>query len=253
MSRSVRGDRLDTASAFGCLGGMTALPPPDSTASAAPAPAPEGALSDRIVDTIRRAILRGMLVPGQHLTQTGLAQDYAISKVPVREALKQLHAEGLLRHDRNRGYFVARFSRSEAIELYTMRRWLESELLRTARWPDKAELRQLKGYFDTISKPLTPRNRDEWMGVLTRARAMMFGLSPHKTLLREAMRLWTLTDRFRALMPDDASVTGEKAMYDALAAKDRNALLNAYSTDRNRIEQLLDETFDMMPGYWSDS
>lgn len=228
---------------------MTSLALPDSASPEGASP--EGALSDRIVDIIRRAILRGKMVPGEHLTQTGLAEEYAISKVPVREALKQLHAEGLLQHDRNRGYFVARLSRPEALELYRMRRWLEGELLRSARWPDKAELKLLKGYFETISKPLTPRNREEWLDVLARTRTLMFGLSPHKTLLREATRLWMLTDRFRALMPDDASVTGEKAMYDALAAQDREALLEAYSSDRDRIEQLLEETFDMMPGYWS--
>jgi len=222
-----------------------------SHASIAASPAPEGALSDRIVDIIRRSILRGMMLPGQHLTQTGLAEDYAISKVPVREALKQLHAEGLLQHDRNRGYFVAKLSRSEAMELYRMRRWLEGELLRTARWPTKAELKRIKGCFDIISRPRTLANRENWMEALTQARELMFGLSPHKTLLREAMRLWTLTDRFRALLPDDASVTGEKAMYDALVAQDRDALLAAYEKDRDRIEQLLSEMFDMMPGYWA--
>jgi len=216
----------------------------------APAP-PKGALSDRIVDIIRRSILRGMMQPGEHLTQTGLAADYAISKVPVREALKQLHAEGLLQHDRNRGYFVAKLSRSEATQLYKMRRWLEGELLRSARWPTKPELKQLKDYFNIISRPVNAANRDEWHEALTHARALMFGLSPERTLLREAMRLWMLTDRFRSLMPDDASATGEKALYDALARQDREALLAAHSADRDRIEHLLDDLFDMMPGYWA--
>ncbi|MGE4430979.1 MAG: GntR family transcriptional regulator [Sphingobium sp.] len=220
--------------------------------SAPPAPpSPAGALSDRIVNVIRRAILRGMMVPGQHLTQTGLAEDYAISKVPVREALKQLHAEGLLQHDRNRGYFVAKLPRSEAVELYRIRRWLESELLRSARWPTGAELRRLRGYFEVISRPVNSANREERLEALGDARAMMFGLSPHKTLLREAMRLWTLTDRFRALLPGDASVTGEKAMHDALAMQDRDALLAAHAADRDRIEALLEKTFDLMPGHWS--
>jgi len=221
------------------------------TASIEPNDPPQGALSDRIVDVIRRAILRGRMVPGQHLTQTGLAEDYAISKVPVREALKQLHAEGLLQHDRNRGYFVARPSRSEAVELYRIRRWIEGELLRSARWPTKAELRQLKKDFDALARPLNASNREQWLEALNDSRQLMFGLSPHKTLLREAMRLWTLTDRFRALMPDDASATGERAMYDAFVAQDRDMLLAVHAADRDRIEKLLQEVFDTMPAYWS--
>lgn len=210
----------------------------------------DAAYSDRMVEVIRRSILRGMLQPGQHLTQSGLAEQYEVSKVPVREALKQLHAEGLLLHDRNRGYFVAKLSRSEAAELYLMRRWIETELLRSARWPTKAELKQLKGYLAMISRPVTPANRDAWTAALTEWRTLIFGLSPYKTLLREAMRLWTRTDRFRAFLPDEASETGEAAIYDALAAQDRDALLAAHSADRDRIEKLLEETLGSMPAYW---
>ena len=212
----------------------------------------EGALSDQMVELIRRAILRGVLQPGEHLTQTGLAEAYSVSKVPVREALKQLHAEGLLLHDRNRGYFVTRLSRSEARQLYKLRRWLESELLRTARWPNATELKRLKRYFDTLSKPVTAGQRQAWLDTLKAMRELIFGLSPEKILLREAMRLWSLTDRFRSLFPDEESVSGEQTMYDALAAKDRDALLAAHVADRDRIEQLLEETFETLPGYWVD-
>jgi DNA-binding GntR family transcriptional regulator len=209
----------------------------------------ESTLSDQLVGSIRRAILRGVIQPGEHLTQSGLAEEYAISKVPVREALKQLNAEGLLLHDRNRGYFVARLSRTEARQLYKLRRWLEVELLRSARWPTPAELKLLKGYFDTISKPLQQGQREAWLDALTSARELVFNLSPEKILLREAMRLWTLTDRFRSLFPDTESPTGERAMYDALAAQDRDGLLAAHAADRDRIENLLEEVFDMLPIY----
>lgn len=212
----------------------------------------ESTLSDQLVDSIRRAILRGVIQPGAHLTQSGLAEKYSISKVPVREALKQLNAEGLLLHDHNRGYFVARVSRAEARQLYKLRRWLEVELLRSARWPTPAELALLRGYFDTISKPLEQGQRESWLEALTAARTLVFSLSPEKILLREAMRLWTLTDRFRSLFPETQAPTGERAMYDALVARDRDALLAAHSADRDRIENLLEEVFDMLPIYSTD-
>ncbi|BAK66565.1 putative GntR family transcriptional regulator [Sphingobium sp. SYK-6] len=222
-----------------------------STASSISTAQPESALSDRMVQLIRRAIMRGGLQPGAHLSQTGLAEEYSVSKVPVREALKQLHAEGLLQHDRNRGYFVTRLSRGEARQLYKLRRWLEAELLRSARWPNATEIKKLKAYFEIISRPLSPGKREIWLEALTAARELIFSLSPEKILLREAMRLWTLTDRFRALLPDEESATGEKALYDALVMKDRDTLLAAHSADRDRIEHLLEEVFDSLPGYWT--
>jgi DNA-binding GntR family transcriptional regulator len=211
----------------------------------------EGPMSDRMVEVLRKAIQRGMLLPGEHLTQTGLAERHATSKVPVREALKQLHTEGLLQHDPNRGYFVAHLSRGEVRQLYKMRRWLESELLRSARWPNRTELKQIKGWFDTLSRPVNSGNREEWLAALSDVRATIFGLSPEKVLLREAMRLWVLTDRVRALLPDEASVTGEAGLYEALAARDRDALLAAHAADRDRIEGLLDELIETMPAYWA--
>ena len=209
-----------------------------------------GALSDQMVEKVRRAILRGMLYPGEHLSQSRLAEDFAVSKVPVREALKQLHAEGLLQHDRNRGYFVARPSRSEARQLYRMRRWLESELLRGARWPDAAELASLRELLAIVAEPLTAANREEWTDALARMRFMIFDLSPDKILLREARRLWTLTDRFRALLPSEQSASGEVSLVEAFARQDREGLLAAYDADRRRIESLLEETLDSLPAFW---
>lgn len=205
------------------------------------------ALSEKMLETIRNAILRGTLYPGEHLSQSNLAERHSVSKVPVREALKQLHTEGLLTHDRNRGYFVSRPSREEARQLYRMRRWLEAELLRTARWPDETELRTLHELQAVIEQPIAHDNREAWLDALSRLRFTIFGLSTEKTVLREAHRLWVLTDRFRALLPAHASPSGERALVDALAARDRDRLLKAHADDRDRIEALLEEALEQLP------
>jgi DNA-binding GntR family transcriptional regulator len=205
-----------------------------------------------MVDTIRSAILRGMLHPGEHLSQNRLAEQHSVSKVPVREALNRLSAEGLVQHDRNRGYFVARPSRSEARQLYRLRRWLESELLRTARWPDEKELANLRKLRDVVLSPVGENKREEWMAAVAEMRFLIFDLSSEKTLLREARRLWMLTDRFRALLPADKSLSGERVLIDALAARDRELLLKAYGEDRQRIEGLLEDALDSLPGLWTE-
>ena len=79
-----------------------------------------------VVDRLRTAIVSGQLQPGQALRQDALAEQYRLSKIPLREALNQLKAEGLVTFINNRGAMVSRLSAAEVDEIYTMRIALES-------------------------------------------------------------------------------------------------------------------------------
>lgn len=213
---------------------------------------PTGSRSASTAEQLRKHILRGLLLPGEHLGQAELATRFNMSKVPVREALKQLCAEGLLSHDHNRGYFVAPLDFDEGIQLYRLRRWVESSLLRTVRWPTAAELRHLKALSQQAQDLVEGRDREGWFAALMQLRYDIFGLSPYRTLLAEAMRLWTLTDRYRALLPASRSPAGEKGLVAALEARDRDQLLKAYWDERDRVEALLAEAFDVDPATLKD-
>ncbi len=199
--------------------------------------------SSSTAEELRRHILRGVLLPGEHLGQAELAARFKTSKVPVREALKQLHAEGLLDHDHNRGYFVTRLSFHEGLQLYRMRRWVEHELLRGLRWPNAAELKHLKSLLAALDKPRAPDERENWISTLEETRLAIFALSKYQTLLAEATRLWALTDRYRALLPPDRSPQRERKLVEAMEANDRDALLSAYLNERDRIEEMLADAF----------
>ncbi|MGB0385448.1 MAG: GntR family transcriptional regulator [Ardenticatenaceae bacterium] len=80
---------------------------------------------EMIVEAMRQAILRGNLKSHQPLRQDKIAAQFGVSKIPVREALVQLKAEGLVRFKTNRGAFVSALSSSEANEIYLMRIALE--------------------------------------------------------------------------------------------------------------------------------
>jgi len=197
------------------------------------------ALPDSIADQLRALIIRGVISPGEHLGQSELADRFGRSKVPIREALKQLAAEGLLRHDQNRGYFVAGLSLAEARQLYRLRRWLEADLLSHARWPDADEIADFRARFERLDALDAEGRRVEWIAQLRALRHDIFALSPDHLLLREALRLWALTDRYRSVLPRDRSGSAERQLIDAFAARDREALLTVYHADRDRIEGLL--------------
>ncbi|PQA87624.1 GntR family transcriptional regulator [Hyphococcus luteus] len=194
---------------------------------------------NKIVDTLRSMIIRGALAPGEHLGQAELAKRFGMSKVPVREALKQLAAEDLLQHDHNRGYFVSKLSLDEAKQLYRLRRWIEAELLAGVRWPTDEELKDFRRGFEELDRLADMRDRLGWAAALEQLRRSIFELSPEKVLLREALRLWSLTDRYRAVLPGDKSGSPERALVDALERRDRSALLSKYHADRDRVENLL--------------
>jgi DNA-binding GntR family transcriptional regulator len=85
-----------------------------------------------IADALRVEILRGKLQGGQPLKQDEIAAQFGVSKIPVREALVQLKAEGLVNFYPNRGAFVSELSAAEADEIYVMRIALEKEVLARA-------------------------------------------------------------------------------------------------------------------------
>lgn len=74
---------------------------------------------------VREAILKGDLAPGEHLREVEIAGRYQVSRGPVREALLQLEQEGLVLLRRNRGAVVARLSRADLEEVYSLRLALE--------------------------------------------------------------------------------------------------------------------------------
>jgi len=85
-----------------------------------------------IADALRADILCGRLQGGQPLRQDEIAVRFGVSKIPVREALVQLKAEGLVDLHPNRGAFVSELSAAEADEIYVMRIVLEKEILARA-------------------------------------------------------------------------------------------------------------------------
>jgi DNA-binding GntR family transcriptional regulator len=89
-------------------------------------------IPDLLVEQLRRRILAGELPEGHALRQDALAAQYGVSRIPLREALRRLEAEGLVRIETNKGAVVADFPPQEIGELFEMRAALESDLIQLA-------------------------------------------------------------------------------------------------------------------------
>src|SRR4030088_2009836 len=85
----------------------------------------DGPLAASIRARLRQAILEGEYAPGERLREVDIAARHQVSRGPVREALLQLEQEGLVLLRRNRGAIVARLSRADLEEVYSLRLALE--------------------------------------------------------------------------------------------------------------------------------
>lgn len=86
--------------------------------------------SETVAAILREAILRGLFQGGQQLHQEEIAAQLGVSRLPVREALRQLEQEGLVVYRLNRGAVVSELSADEVQEIYEIRCSLESLALR---------------------------------------------------------------------------------------------------------------------------
>lgn len=104
----------------------------------------------RAAADIRGLILQRILLPGEQVRQEDLARQIGTSRGPIREALQVLAVEGVLRYERNRGYFVTRFTSDEMQQLYLIRDLLESEILKQLPPPSPETVDRLRSINQEI-------------------------------------------------------------------------------------------------------
>ena len=102
---------------------------------------------------IRGQILDGKLRPGERLVEDRLSAELGVSRVPVREALRELSAEGLVRIERNRGASVTEVTPAMVAELVEVRALLEGLNARLAAQRHDPEIvRQLGEVLKQIGR-----------------------------------------------------------------------------------------------------
>lgn len=89
-------------------------------------------LRDAVFETLREAILKGVLAPGQHLMEMQLANQLGVSRTPVREAIRMLELEGLVNMIPRKGARVAAISEKSLSDVLEVRRAMEELSVRLA-------------------------------------------------------------------------------------------------------------------------
>lgn len=112
---------------------------------------PRQTLTDLIVARLRAAILAGNLVPGVQYSAGGLAEQFGVSRTPVREALLALERAGMVRIDRNRGVRIIPTALEEVVECFQLRLLLEAPAAgHAAESVDDVSFQSLQHRFDAM-------------------------------------------------------------------------------------------------------
>jgi DNA-binding GntR family transcriptional regulator len=181
-----------------------------------PAPAPQRLARHTVVETaaiaLRRRILSGAFAEGEALRQDALAEEFGISRIPIREAFRQLAAEGLVTIHPHRGVVVSALSPDEVAELFDLRAMLEPDLIRRAvprqSAADQAEAARILAEYATA---IARGDVNAWGELNTEFHLALYRPAARPQTLAVVRMLLANTDRFTRLQLALAGGT-ERAM-----------------------------------------
>ena len=180
------------------------------------------------LNAIRENILNGVLRPGQQLVQADIAAQMNISRAPVREALRQLEEEGLVESVPYRGTSVARLSRRDILEVFTLRGALEGLALRLAiTCRTDEELMSLPPILDEMSEAAQGKDYAKLNSADIRFHTELCRLADHRHLIRSWEMNINLIRRILALRnklsPFQVVVDMHRPIVAAVLARDAQA------------------------------
>ena len=210
-----------------------------------PGPQPHKQLHHAVADQLRAAIQTGNLKPGEWLRQERLAQELGVSQMPVREALKELIAEGLVEHLPYRGVRVVEFSPDDVGEVYAHRSFLEGRAaFIAAKGITPEEIALLKDLQAQMKKNLGPKHIAEYRELNRRFHQVIFAACRKPYLIHALTQLWAffpsmLLNNFAdtATRPIPGRERLDPAEHDAIiAALERHTAVQAARLTRHHIE-----------------
>lgn len=150
------------------------------------APSPRLTLADEVVVKLRGAILNGVLPPEEPLREAALALTFGVSRGPIREAISRLAREGLVIERPNRSALVARLSREDLEEVYSLRAVLEPlAARRVCQSADPSHIAQLQEVVDAMnSMPGSIITAPEAASLDLRFHDVLFQASGHRRLIK---------------------------------------------------------------------
>src|SRR6478609_3133460 len=142
----------------------------------------QNSLHDEVAASLREEIFGGLLAPGAFIDEASVCERLQISRTPLREALKVLTAEGLLRHEPRRGCFVNEVTEQDLDEIFPVIALLEGRCaFEAARNATDADIKVLEDLHQKLSRHAKARRINDYY-------AANFAI--HETIIALAGNRW---------------------------------------------------------------
>lgn len=189
------------------------------------------ALYEEVAELLRQRIFNRELEPGSWVDEVKLAQEYGISRTPLREALKVLAAEGLVTIKVRRGAYVTEMSERDLAEVYHLLALLESDAAAVvAQQASAAELKELQKLHRELENAVKDRERffalnesfhmrlleiagNRWRNQMVADLRKVMKLNRHHSLLKSG--------RIQESLAEHGAVMQALAQRDGAAARER--------------------------------
>ena len=182
------------------------------------------ALYEEVAELLRQRIFSRELEPGSWIDELRLAEEYGISRTPLREALKVLAAEGLVTMKVRRGAYVTEVNEKDLHDVYHLLALLESDAAgEVARSANDAQLQELQTLHAELSAAVN--DREQFFAINERFHVRLLELADNRwrtqmvSDLRKVMKLNRHNSLFKSGRLDE-SLREHQAIMDALLARD---------------------------------
>jgi DNA-binding GntR family transcriptional regulator len=201
-----------------------------------------------VAEALRQDITSGKLAPGSWIVQETLAEQFGMSRIPIREALKALEAEEYITYVPHSGYRVTKLGLDELLEVFRLRDILEEELIRDSTPRVTNEIvGQMRVQMTEMDRAAAANDLIA-VGVANRQfHFLTFEQSRMARTKRIVTQLWNFADAYRPLyahLMDLEKVASEHVLLvDAMAARDVERVVALNHEHRAHAIEPLREVF----------